>query len=444
MLVTIVGAGWSGCHLACELSKEGHQVILLERESRIFKGTSGSFGIRLHRGPHYPRSKATRVNCQKNFERFRDMYGDLVVDHEFSLYANGTVDSQNFPSKVSDQTFHKVCNEIPGCKKIDLAARNFAEMGCAYDVNEPSVAIGARARCHFEKKLEKAGVSLVLGATVQSIKQVSVSSKQRPNMCITFQQRKSSGPESQAVTITFLSHVAINCTGFQDFVPEAVMNQSSPVYFEHTYQACLALKFRDNSPTSTKPMSFICMDGWFPCLMPAISDTKDDATPHQDYILTHGAYTILGSYDSPEQAQHVLDKRLTDELVSEKIRGPAESEMCRFWPEFSRRFSYKGWYGSVLAKPKCPTEFRSSFTFENQGIIHVFPGKVTNVLDAHDEVLTLLQTKGASSPLIIEEDGCRFVANGVFGKGRAELRKKCTQKDRSTSSLQTLDVMVAV
>ncbi|KAK5994500.1 putative FAD-dependent monooxygenase kojA [Cladobotryum mycophilum] len=438
MLIAIVGAGWNGCHLACELSKEGHQVMLLDREHQIFNGTSGCFGIRLHRGPHYPRSKATRVNCQKGFERFRNRYANLVVEHEFSIYANGNVDSQNFPSKVSDETFKQVCMEYPGCREVDMATYGLAEAGCAYDLDEPSIAIGARARAHFEQELAEAGVGVVLGANVLSIRRLSaISGHGRPNTAIIFRRNRSA-------VATMFAHVVINCTGFQHFVPKDVFNPSSLVYFEYAYQACLALRYKDNAPSaSNKPVSYICMDGWFPCLMPAVAGKNGDATSHRDYILTHGAFTILGSFNTVDKAKHILGT-LTDEIVAKYVRQPAESEMCRFWPKFSSRFSYEGWYGTVLAKPKCPSEFRSSFAFENQGIIHVFPGKVSNVFDVSDEVMSLLQTRNtASAPLVLEAAGSRVVANGVFDTARTELRKKATEEDRNTCSLQTLEAVVA-
>lgn len=63
MFIAVIGAGWSGAHMALTLTKEGHKVVLLDKQNNIFSGTSGKFGIRLHRGPHYPRSKMTRDNC---------------------------------------------------------------------------------------------------------------------------------------------------------------------------------------------------------------------------------------------------------------------------------------------------------------------------------------------------------------------------------------------
>ena len=50
MKIAIIGGGWTGCHLAISLSKKGHDVTILERNTDIFQGVSGNFGIRLHKG----------------------------------------------------------------------------------------------------------------------------------------------------------------------------------------------------------------------------------------------------------------------------------------------------------------------------------------------------------------------------------------------------------
>ena len=61
--VIIVGGGWYGAHLALALKKAEYDVEIFEKNDDIFKAVSGNFGIRLHKGPHYPRSPETRKTC---------------------------------------------------------------------------------------------------------------------------------------------------------------------------------------------------------------------------------------------------------------------------------------------------------------------------------------------------------------------------------------------
>ena len=53
--VAVIGGGYYGCLTALKLADNGHQVTLFEQNEELFQGTSGTYGIRLHAGPHYPR-----------------------------------------------------------------------------------------------------------------------------------------------------------------------------------------------------------------------------------------------------------------------------------------------------------------------------------------------------------------------------------------------------
>lgn len=171
------------------------------------------------------------------------------------------------------------------------------------------------------------------------------------------------------------------------------------------------------------------MDGWFPCLMPSIDHgpaayqqqrrdsgySTEDGTrsaeggppslnpqPQRDYILTHGSYTILGSFPRPEQAQDLLDRACGPSSTSSdssspkeanllcQLRTAAETEMCRFWPLFRDRFRYRGCQSSVLAKLRTECEFRSSIVFSQERVIYVFPGKISNIFRACDDVVSLI------------------------------------------------------
>ena len=46
------------------------------------------------------------------------------------------------------------------------------------------------------------------------------------------------------------------------------------------------------------------MDGWFPCIMPYIEG--DERNTYRKYIVTHGKYTIMGSFKTPEEAHTCL------------------------------------------------------------------------------------------------------------------------------------------
>ena len=86
MRIAIIGAGWTGCHLAAVLKSE-HDVVLIDKESRPFCGTSQINQNRLHLGYHYARNKATRDMCRDTFSRFMQNYGHLTDGVQNNLYA---------------------------------------------------------------------------------------------------------------------------------------------------------------------------------------------------------------------------------------------------------------------------------------------------------------------------------------------------------------------
>lgn len=413
MKIGIIGAGWNGSHCALELSKAGHEVVLLEKNADIFQGVSGEFGIRLHKGPHYPRSKPTRDACLKAFDRFCTTYPELVVTHESAIYAQGTTDAYGLSSKVSNETFAQVCHESPECREIDLNKSGFEQLEAAFNLDEPSVVLGERLRGFFRQKLGAANVEIITGFSVQR----TVRSENQSHVY------RDDGSHLQFDRV-------INTTGFTSLLPTN-FERDFPFDIEVVYQPCLGLQYRDQQPAE-KPLSFIVMDGWFPCLMPTIAAHGSHPA---DYILTHGSYTIMGSFSSVESATAQLEE-LSDEFIDSTLKPLAEAEMCRFWPGFSQRFSYLGWKGAVLAKLKTRSEFRSAFTFEKEGVIYIFPGKISNVFDASDEALALIAGQDC-----VEQNGYRYAANGVLHRTSQEIQQKPVAGEANTCNLQTYSQM---
>ena len=70
----IIGAGWYGCHIGLYLKELGHNVVIYEKEKKIFNGASGFNQFRLHKGFHYPRSIKTTIECKKGYEYFEKNY----------------------------------------------------------------------------------------------------------------------------------------------------------------------------------------------------------------------------------------------------------------------------------------------------------------------------------------------------------------------------------
>lgn len=86
MRIAIIGAGWTGSHLATVLMKD-HDIVIYDQEPRLFCGTSQINQNRLHLGYHYARNKVTRQMCRTTFAQFMKDYGSLTTEVKQNLYA---------------------------------------------------------------------------------------------------------------------------------------------------------------------------------------------------------------------------------------------------------------------------------------------------------------------------------------------------------------------
>lgn len=407
MKIAIIGAGWYGCHLALSLQIQGHAVTLFEKNSDIFQQISGKFGIRLHLGPHYPRSASTRESCRKGFDEFKQRYPELIVEHDYSIYGLGELDADNLPSKVDKDVFESVCNESDTTQFIDTEAWGYKQLLSAATMDEPSIVLGEELRKHFKVYLSETDVLIRLNTEITDL-----ITQDNGQVIVNTQDQ------------TELFDFAINASSYQSLLPKET---KFPLDMEVVYQPCIALMYEDLQP-GERPFSFIIMDGWFPAFMPYVTN---NSTSDNHYILTHGKWTIMGSFDSALKANKILET-LSDDFIQQEIKPNCEGEMSRFWPAFTERFKYIGWTGAVLAKLKTTSEFRSAVTYAQKNIIHVIPGKVSNIFDVEREVIALIDKKN-----ILNHDGYDYVQNGVFDKSITEIKEKSKAGDRSTCELQT-------
>lgn len=434
MKIGIIGGGWNGCHLALVLTKKGHDVTILERNDDIFQAVSGSFGIRLHKGPHYPRSDKTRERCRETHHRFCRTYPELVVHHEYAVYALGNIDSMGNPPKVSKDEFTAVCFEDPSCKLLDLDSSEYTNLLMAADMEEPSIAVGSRLRETFRQYLKDANIPIVCNFEVTGLVATETT-----NMIVKgLKNRKKVTKEYEKV---------INCSGYNNALLNSRVKTDFPFPMETKYQPCIALVYTDTQPTSEKPFSFIVMDGWFPCIMPYIEDevhvfqgtsaSAPAAMPAtRKYILTHGAHTIMASCSYPDEAYTVLNE-LTDEFIEQHIKPRCEHEINRFWPTFAKRFKYHSWKGEVLCKIRTQKEFRGSVTYAGPyGVIHVIPGKISNIFDAEEETVALLDSRNRDRILV--RNGYSYVKGGVLDHACNEISELPTADDKqNTGNLNT-------
>lgn len=414
MKVVIIGGGWFGCGVALRLAQlDLYEITLLDKNENILQGTSGTFGIRLHKGPHYPRSAATRLSCRQTFDAFSQGYPDFIQEHLYSVYSLAKVrDSANNAPKVSKGVFKEVCEEAEkplACPEINMEDMGYQNLEGAWNLNEPSILVGEALRKKLLAKLNQANIELLCNYHVSEIRSEA--------SCAIIK-----GPNGEERSFDYV----INATGFQELLPPQ-LHTNFPVELEVVYQPCLGLKYKHSSPKE-KPFSFIVMEGNYPCIMPYIDKLPFD----HEYILTHGEYTILSSCSTPEAARNILEKVKEDGDLKERIRSLCEGEIKLFWPQFEKEFHYQEIIGSVIAKIRTQTEFRSSLTFACDRVIYVFPGKISNVISAGEETIKLLKDEDC-----LTENGIRFTRDGVLHYSKLELSNKPSPNEPNTCNLNT-------
>jgi hypothetical protein len=126
-------------------------------------------------------------------------------------------------------------------------------------------------------------------------------------------------------------------------------------------------------------------------------------------------------------------RELTDEGIESLVKDPTIREMSRLWPAFEAEFEYQDWFGPVMVKLKTRREFRSAVVIQEGKIIHVFPGKISNIFDAAEETLHLI--KPNSKKKVVTHHGWRWLSDGVFAKSRKEIAEQPESTERCTCNL---------
>jgi hypothetical protein len=125
---------------------------------------------------------------------------------------------------------------------------------------------------------------------------------------------------------------------------------------------------------------------------------------------------------------------MTPDIMNGEIKPKIEAEMERFWPVFTDQFVYQGWKGSVLPKMVTDTGFRSSIVFERDGVIYILPGKILNLVEASDEVLSLLDGEQQN---VTRHSGYAYASDSELNRSRREIEQRPVAKERNTCFLQT-------
>ncbi|MBX3741158.1 MAG: FAD-binding oxidoreductase [Akkermansiaceae bacterium] len=168
--VIVAGGGFFGCMIALMLREKGHHPLVVEAEGRLLERASRVNQARVHGGYHYPRSLVTAYRSRHNYNRFREVFREAIVDDFEKVYAIA-----RRHSKVNAAQFELFMKRIgaplrPAPERItaffnpDLTERVWLAEECAFDCSI------LRDICI--SRLEDAGIPVLLGIRVASVTQV--------------------------------------------------------------------------------------------------------------------------------------------------------------------------------------------------------------------------------------------------------------------------------
>lgn len=391
--IAVIGGGIYGIYTSLALADVGFTVTLYERNASLFSGTSGSHAIRLHAGPHYPRSPATRAACRTSLRQFTNEFPHLVALPSVSLYAVGECDADGAPSRTNVSDFDAVCRECNGYQRVsDPASFGISAVRGIWSVDEPVLYQDSMRRELVHRVKTHPRICLQLNHTVRDLTHI--------------------GQRHVAVDGMVFDWV-VNCTFFKSFSSDTV--SGAPV----VYQPCVALYYddRESGPNgNAKPFTFTVMDGWFPNLMPLMyKHARKDA--QQRYILYHAKYALLGSYDNYEEcSRHAMS--VTEDWVMREVRPRMEDHMQQLMPKFRERFQYAGFHVDTVTKLRSQSEFRASIVWQNGRVIHELSGKVHECIEAATRVVSIISegddmVRGGECQIDVERDA---VAEKTMGE----------------------------
>ncbi len=345
MNICVIGAGWFGCHIACKLIEEGHEVKIFEKEKRIFFNASGNNQNRLHLGFHYPRSKKTIEFSKKGFLKFKKEYGFLTKKFNNNIYSI----SQSNDTKISFERYLKVFKNFNlKFKKLNNknnTLKKFKNLGGSISCDEELLLV-SKSITYFKKKLAS---KIIYNFEVKDLK------KNKNKFKINNEN----------------FDCLINCTGLG-----LELNYVKNLIYEY----CVIFLYKKKR--SISDFALTIMDGPFFTLYPW-SDKNE-----------YGLYSVKDSRLLKNKKIKNLEKNVLKRINTkklDKIRINVENKFMNYYPRFRDDFTFKKYLPSYRTIIKNKNDTRVCKIFQKKNEITVFPGKIDHIFYAYDTIKKCLK-----------------------------------------------------
>lgn len=342
MRICVLGAGWFGCFIAYELTKEGHLVDVYEKEKDIFENASGNNQNRLHLGFHYPRSNSTIKLSTDGYKIFKKKFKSFSkkIKNNFYAISNSKENKINFKKYCSILKFNKLKFKntdrsfLPYLKNIEGIIKCDEEM-----------ILVNKAKKYYKSKLKR---NIFFNHEIKTIK------KKNKNFIVAKKEY----------------NLVINCTWFQ-FLNKKIKNL--------LYEYCTILLYKSvkkNHPAIT------IMDGPFFTLYP------------WDQNKNYGLYSVKNSRIIIDKNFNNLKKKVNktvNKVFLERVKKKIEQEYSYFYPLFKKNFRFVKFLNSYRTLLINKNDSRMCLVFEKNNFIDIMSGKIDHIFYALKKVKQCLK-----------------------------------------------------
>lgn len=369
--VVIAGGGFFGCTIALMLQRRGMKPLVVEAEPELLTRASRVNQARVHGGYHYPRSLMTAYRSRHNYERFREVYREAIVDRFTKIYGV----SRSF-SKVTAQQFSVFMDRIgaplkPAPESVEklfddrLTESVWIAEECAFDCSL------LRERCR--RDLEQAGIPVRMST------RVSGAHRQADGTVVA---QLSDGSEHEVSLIVNATYSGLN------LFTQGAQLPVIPLKHELAEMALVRL------PESLSGLSVTMMCGPFFSFMPypsmgltTLSHVR--YTPHLQWFEKSG-----GDIKDPYERYAQLPKISNYPYMV--------TDAARYIPALSNAEYVDSLWEVKTLLPQTEVDDGRPILFRRDPImpevIHVMGGKIDNIFDVEDELDFVLNIRGVVSP----------------------------------------------
>ena len=260
--IAIIGGGFYGCAIAENLTAHGYECTIYEKRDRILAGTASKTLFRVHKGPHYPRSKETALQCLEGYNKFCNKFSECI-DTSFT----------NYYFISSDQSKTTFDNFLDFCSAVNIKHEVISKGDCQNIINNCDGGIICREgvinvfRMHdYYKKFFSENVCEVL--TNKEI------------ICI---NRNGNRFVLKTDVYSYEADIVINCS-FTDM--NLGLGTLHHISNELAYQRTICFKCKTSDPV----FGITVLDGKYPTIFPTYWD--ENSTELDSLMFYHVKYSV--------------------------------------------------------------------------------------------------------------------------------------------------------